>query len=178
MTPQTEQPVSTHGSEQNKLEICRRDILHEIARLRRFSSRGFWALSLFLLVSLVAWYHFPYLVIPEKFAAFLGKPPSSRIISVVLLIYTFSAIMLSLSRMTTGIEHRSSFCHVGYLTAIFLFYHFDNALDDNYWAVIGSGVTILGIESYRIWIYCSEVIRKKQEDLDFIRRTGRMPIEE
>jgi hypothetical protein len=77
-----------------------------------------------------------------------------------------------------GIEHRSSFCHVGYVTCFYLFYHFAKALDDNYWAVFGAGITILAVESYRIWSYCSETITKRMEDLAYVEKTGRMPIED
>jgi hypothetical protein len=99
-------------------------------------------------------------------------------ISLVLLLYTFSAIILSLSRMMGGIEHKSSFCHVGYLAGFFLFYHFAKALDDNYWAVFGAGITILGVESYRIRSFCAEAISKKNEQLSYIIRTGRAPIDD
>jgi hypothetical protein len=86
--------------------------------------------------------------------------------------------MLSLSRMTAGIEHRSSFSHVGYLTAFFLFYYFGKSLEDNYWAVFGSGITILGVESYRIWTFCAEGISKNREDIEYVTRTGRPPPQE
>jgi len=172
------QPAVAPPPEIDSRELLSQSILKEIARLRRFSNRGLWATSLFLLVSTLAWRDFPLLPLPDRVVAALGAPPPPQIISVVLIIYTFSAIMLSLSRMMGGIEHRSSFCHVGYLTGFFLFYHFAKALDENYWAVFGAGVTILAVESYRIWSFCSELIAKKQEDLEYVRKTGRMPIEE
>lgn len=152
--------------------------IKEINRLQRSSTRGFWALSLFLIVCLLAWRGFPFLPDPDVVTAVLGKPPSSGLISIVLIIYTFSAIILSLARMTSGIEHRSSFSHVGFLTAFFLFYFFDRSLYDNYWAVLGAGITILGVESYRIWTFCSEGVLKNKEDLEYITRTGRIPPEE
>ena len=159
-------------------DILRQDLLKEINRLNRFSTRGILALSLFLVVSVLAWWGFSFLPSPETVTAFLGKPPSARIISIVLLLYTFSAIILSLSRMTSGIEHRSSFSHVGFLTAFFLFYYFGKSLEENYWAVFGSGITILGVESYRIWTFCNEGISKKREDLEYVTRTGRPPPQE
>jgi hypothetical protein len=134
------------------------DVQREIDRLKRFASRGLWALSLFLLLCILARQDFSHLTVPESLQAYMGKPPSASVISIMLLLYTFFAIMLSLSRMMAGVEHRSSFCHVGYLAAFFFFYHFAGGLDDNYWAVFGSGMTILGVESYRIWTYCSETV--------------------
>jgi len=175
----TQQPLTGQESiKTDNLESLQQDILKEIQHFRSFSNRGLWAVSLFLLVSMTAWHDFSFLVLPDKVVAALGQPPSSQAISILLVIYTFSAIMLSLSRMMAGVEHRSSFCHVGYLTVFYLFYHFAKALDDNYWAVFGAGLTILAVESYRIWTFCSEMISKKKEDLEFVRKTGRRPIEE
>jgi hypothetical protein len=154
------------------------EINREIIRLQRFSTRGILALALFLGVSFLAWWGFPLLPVSETVTALLGKPPSARIISIALLIYTFSALILSLARMSSGIEHRSSFSHVGFLTSFFLFYYFGRALQENYWAVFGAGITILGVESYRIWSFCSEAILKKQEDSAYVTRTGRPPLEE
>ncbi|MFZ4856268.1 MAG: menaquinol oxidoreductase [Desulfuromonadaceae bacterium] len=154
------------------------ELTAEIKRLQRLSTRGLLALALFLGVSMCAWWNFPLLPVPDTVTALLGRPPSARIISTVLLLYTFSALILSLSRMTAGVEHRSSFSHVGYLTAFFIFYYYGKTLEENYWAVFGAGITILGVESYRIWSFCAEGITKKREDLEFVTRTGRPPPEE
>lgn len=159
-------------------DMLRQELIKEISRLHRFSTRGILALSLFLVVSILAWWGFSVLPAPDTVTALLGKPPSARIISIVLLIYTFSAIILSLSRMASGIEHNSSFSHVGFLTAFFLFYYFGKSLEENYWAVFGSGITILGVESYRIWTFCTEGISKNREDLEYVTRTGRPPPQE
>jgi hypothetical protein len=133
------------------------------------------ALALFIGVCVLAWHNFIVLPDPELVTALLGRPPSSGIISIALLLYTFSAIILSLARMSSGIEHRSSFTHVGFLTAFFLFYYFGKALEENYWAVFGSGITILGVESFRIWSFCAEGICKCREDIEFVTRTGHAP---
>ncbi len=159
-------------------ESLQQNILKEIEHLKSFSNRGLWAISLFLLISMTAWRDFPFLDLPDAVIKALGRPVSSQYISMLLIIYTFSAIMLSLSRMMAGIEHKSSFCHVGYLTIFYFFYHFDKALGDNYWAVFGSGLTILAVESYRIWSFCTEMITKKKEDLAYVNKTGRMPVDE
>jgi hypothetical protein len=156
-------------------DALRQELTKEINRLNRFSTRGILALSLFLVVSILAWWGFPFLPAPETVTAYLGKPPSARIVSIALLFYTFSAIILSLSRMAAGIEYLGSFSHVGFLTGFFLFYYFGKSLEDNYWAVFGAGITVLGVESYRIWSYCSEGISKNKEDLEYVTRTGRPP---
>jgi hypothetical protein len=156
-------------------DLLLRDTRNEIIRLTRLSGRGLRALALFLLVSLLAWLNFPLLPAPEAFIARLGRPPSPAMISTALLTYIFFAITLSLGRMMTGIENRSSFCHVAYLAVFYFFYHVTKTLDDNYWAVFCSGITILGIESYRIRAYCQEAISRQTERLAHIERTGRDP---
>jgi hypothetical protein len=158
--------------------MLHQELTEEINRLQRLSTRGLLAMALFLGVCMWAWWNFPFLPAPDSVTAVLGRPPSARIISTVLLLYTFSALILSLSRMTTGVEHRSSFSHVGYLTAFFIFYYYGKALEDNYWAVFGAGITILGVESYRIWSYCADGMAKKREDLAYVTRTGKPPPEE
>ena len=179
MTDKREQQLSTDINKTlDSADILRQELLKEISRLDRFSSRGILALSMFLVVCLLAWWGFSFLPAPESVTAILGKPPSASIISIVLLLYTFSAIILSLSRMAAGIEHNSSFSHVGFLTAFFLFYYFGKSLEENYWAVFGSGITILGVESYRIWSFCAEGISKNREDIEYVTRTGRLPPEE
>jgi hypothetical protein len=165
------QPQSGHTAE------IRHEIEQEIKRLKFFSNRGLWALSLFLIVCMLAWRDFPLFPLPDTVIAALGAPPPPRYISIVLIIYTFSAIILSLSRMMGGIEHKSSFCHVGYLAAFFLFYHLAKSLEDNFFAVLGAGVTILGVESYRIWSFCSENIAVKNEQLEHLLKTGQLPTE-
>lgn len=166
------------GESRDNVDVLRQELIREINRLSRLSSRGIMALSLFLVVSLFAWWGFPLLPAPDTVIAILGKPPTARMVSIALLLYTFSATILSLTRMIAGVEHRSSFVHVGFLTGFFLFYYFGKALDDNYWAVLGSGITILGVESYRIWSFCSEGITKSREDMEYVNRTGRPPPQE
>lgn len=163
---------------QNRGEELLKVIRTDIKRLNTSSCRGLWALSLFMIISMMAWNNFALLPLPSTIVATLGLPPSPKYISILLLLYTFSAIILSLSRMMAGIEHKSSFCHVGYLTVFYLFYFVSKALEENYWAVFGAGITILGVESYRIWSFCNEAIMRKNEQLQYVQRNGRMPADE
>lgn len=172
------QPTPSAPTGQSQRDALIKELSAEIRRLSVLSNRGLWAMSLFMLISMLAWRDFPLLPLPNTVTAYLGAPPPPNMISLMLLVYTFSAIILSLSRMIAGIEHKSSFCHVGYLSTFYLFYHFAKALDDNYWAVFGAGVTILCVESYRIWSYCKENLARKNEQIEFVKRNGRLPVEE
>ncbi|NVN99356.1 MAG: menaquinol oxidoreductase [Geobacteraceae bacterium] len=167
--------MSENSPEQSSTDKPRKELEQELKRLGRLSTRGVLALSLFLVICILAWWDFPYLPQPDAVTSVIGAPPCARLISIALIIYAFSAIILSLCRMAQGVEHRSSFCHVGYLTAFFLFYYFSKALQQNFWAVFGAGITILGIESYRIWNHCAERILKVKENIEFLNRNGRLP---
>jgi hypothetical protein len=101
----------------------------------------------------------------ESVRATLGHPPAANLISALLILYIFSAIILTLSRMMSGSGQYSGLSHVGYLTGFYVFYHFSGTLPENFWAVFVAGITILGLESYHIWIYCSEEIEKERETL-------------
>jgi hypothetical protein len=166
------------GAADHPQAALRHGLIEEIKRLKRFSNRGLWALSLFLLVSTLAWQQFRFLPPAERIVASLGAPPPVTVISMVLILYTFSAIILSLSRFMSGINHKSSFCHVGYGTVFYLFYYFAEDLPDNYWAVFGAGFTILCLESYRIWTYCQKQIARQIEHLAYLDRTGHLPKDE
>jgi hypothetical protein len=143
----------------------------KIRRLKALANRGLFALALFISLSIGAIRDFDFLPsFPAHFRQLLGHPPSSNMISGVLLLYSFAAIILILSRMTTGTNKFGPFGNVGYLAGFYFFYHFAGALEENFWAVFAAGMTILSLESYHIRTYCNEEIRKEQEALSGISR--------
>ncbi len=140
--------------------------MEKIRSLQAKSVRGLWALALFLCISIGALRDFSFLPsMPEKLRKMLGHPPSPNMISGLLVIYSFSAIILILSRMMSDSESSGTMRNVAYLTAFYFFYHLSGSLDDNYWAVFASGLTILVLESYHSWIRCMGQIREEQEVL-------------
>lgn len=159
----------------DRREALRRGIMADTERWRRISSRGLWSLALFLLISLLAWRNFPFLPRLETLVRHLGTPPSAQMVNTIFIVYTFFAILLSLSRMTAGVAHLGSFSHVGYLAGFYFFYYAAGALDDNYWAVFAAGMTILAVECYRIRAYCLEVMARNRERLAHLERTGQLP---
>lgn len=170
-------PAETAGQRDTR-EAIRQELSGEIGRLQRIPPRGLWALSLFLLISMLAWRGFPFLPPPETFVAHLGAPPSVRLVSTLFVIYTFFAILLSLSRMIAGVAHHGCFSHVGYLAGFFFFYYVDKALDDNYWAVFVAGITILALENYRMRTFCREAIVRNRERLSYLEKNGQLPPDE
>jgi len=67
--------------------------------------------------------------------------------------------------MNTGSLRFRGWSHIGYLSAFYLFYYYIGLLRENFWQVFIAGLTILGLESYRIWSVCSETIGKEKKIL-------------
>ena len=175
MDDQSREPAKPSGSQSSSgPDSVRRTEPDTIRRLRTLANRGLFALALFIGLSIGAIRDFDFLPsFPPHFREFLGHPPSTNMISGVLLLYSFAAIVLILSRMTTGSNKFGPFANVGYLAGFYFFYHFSGALEENFWAVFAAGLTILSLETYHIRNYCSEEIRKEQDALSGIRRDDR-----
>ncbi len=153
-------------------ELARREAAVRIKLFQRRSLRGIWQLTLFLGVSLAAQQgasHLP--SFPPSMMQLLGAPPSPKMISGLLVLYSFSALILILGKMTTGSGGFSGFSHVGYLTVFYAFYQVSHALEENFYAVLAAGITILSLESYHVWIWHQERIRKEKQ---YIIRLDRM----
>jgi len=152
-----------------KHDRLRKETLANIRKLQRKLTMELLAAALFLLLSIAALSDFAFFPsFPEDIRAALGSPPSVNMISAVLLLYVFSGILLILSRMMSGSGKYGGIGHVGYLAGFYFFYHFSGKLPENFWAVFAAGVTVLGLESYHLWIYCSEEIEKEWEVLAFL----------
>jgi hypothetical protein len=110
--------------------------------------------------------------LPPGVRALLGRAPPASWISVALAVYSFSALVLALSRLMEGTEPRDGLSHVGYLTAFYAFYHLAEALSDNFWAVFVAGLTILGLGAYTVWSCNSEKLRGEWERLNAMQERG------
>lgn len=166
--PETEQPIVSEAKDygQQRLEGVTR-----INQLQRKSGNGPICLAVFLAVSIIAQQDFAFIPsLPDDIRNVLGRPPSPKMISAALVLYSFSAIILILSRMVTGSLQYGGITHVGYLTAFYIFFHFSKSLDENFWAVFAAGVTVLTLESYYLWTRCNEEIRKERELLTQLER--------
>lgn len=150
----------------------RNETLANIRKLQSKLTKELLSAALFLLLSIAALNNFSFFPsLPEAIRAALGRPPSANMISAVLLLYVFSAIILILARMMSGSGRYGGVAHVGYLAGFYIFYHFSGKLPENFWAVFASGATVLGLESYHLWIYCSEEIAKEREVLESLDKS-------
>ncbi|MGD9848154.1 MAG: menaquinol oxidoreductase [Desulfuromonas sp.] len=135
------------------------DALHFLSR------QGLLAMAVFFAISLVAVYFQDSNILAyasPKTRDLLGKPPSAGLINIALAVYSFSALILALARLSEQTERYRGWPHVGYLTVFYIFYAFDQALRVNAVAVIIAGSTILGLEYYSTWSYAREAIRREK----------------
>jgi O-antigen/teichoic acid export membrane protein len=162
----TDRQKQTRGEEAPEPGRLTQETRDKIGKLRGRANRGVWAMALFLAVSLGAMRGFDFVPsLPANVRQMLGAPPPVTLISAALVVYSFSAIILTLSRMTLTSGKYGGITHVGYLGAFYGFYHYATALDDNFWAVLAAGVTVLTLESYHIWTYYRGLIREEEEKL-------------
>lgn len=138
-------------------------------RMRALSARcrlGQWGLFLFLLLSLLAFRAIPWFAaMPPSWRRVLGPPPPVRLISIALAIYAFAALIHILARMMEGGTRYRGWSHVGYTCGFYLFYGYAGGLADNFWAVFVAGLTILGLEYYRLWTHCNEALTRERRML-------------
>jgi hypothetical protein len=135
------------------------DSLHVLSR------QGLWGLLTFILISLIAVYFQDIDLlasVSQETRNFLGKPPSPKVINIALAVYSFSALILTLSRLSDHTEVYRGWAHVGYLTGFYIFYLLSNALHVNSLAVLVAGITILSLEYYSIRSFTSEAIRRER----------------
>jgi hypothetical protein len=149
----------------------RKESLARIGRLQRKSGNGPLCLAIFIALSIAAQNDFAVVPsLPDDIRELLGHPPSPNMISAALVLYSFSAIILILTRMVSGSEKYGGIMHVGYLAAFYMFYHFSNSLNENFWAVFAAGLTVLLLESYHLWTICGENIRQERAFLEQLDR--------
>jgi len=120
-------------------------------------TRELLAIALFIGVSIAALRGFDlFPPLSEHAREILGPAPSQGMLSMALVVYSFSAIILSLSRMMGNALKTGHLAHAGYLGAFYIFYYLSGLLSENFWAVFAAGVTIFALESYQIWSYSED----------------------
>jgi hypothetical protein len=137
-----------------------------ITELKAKARMGGWGLAAYVAVSVLSIpdsYLLPALSEPVR--EFLGAPPSSKLISVALIIYAFSALTLILARIAQGSGSYKGWSHLFYVTAFYIFFGFAGALRETYWAVFVTGLLIMGLENYLIRTWVSEEVRKEEREI-------------
>ena len=159
-TQETETPLPD-------INPLRKQVQAKIKKLELYSSSGLWILALFTALSMGAFRNFDFVPpLSESIRAALGAGPPVKYINWALVVYGFSAIILILTQMASDKKPRGALAHFGYLGAFYLFYHFSEGLQDNFWAIFAVGLTILGLQSYHVWNYYHEKIYEQMEILE------------
>ncbi|TLM63712.1 MAG: menaquinol oxidoreductase [Deltaproteobacteria bacterium] len=141
-----------------------------IRRLELTAGNGLWGMVLFLLVSFAAFDGFALLPdLPAPIREQLGTPPPVDLISLALVVYAFSGIVLTLARMTSDTGSYRGFMHAAFFAGFYSFYHLSGGLPDNFWAVFLAGTSVMGLESYHLWTRHGAAIRKQQALLADLR---------
>lgn len=144
-----------------------------IEELRRLSHVGLLGLAVFGVISLTAVYFQDsniMLYLSPQTRDLLGKPPSAMMINIALAVYSFSALILGIGRLTDQEERYRGWSHIGYLTVFYIFYAFAHALKVNVVAVVISGCTILGLEYYSTWSSARSAIAREKHIMQRLRR--------
>ena len=141
-----------------------------IRSLERSTGNGLWGMVLFLLVSFAAFDGFSLLPdLSPELRKKLGAPPPVNLISLALVVYAFSGITLTLSRMTSNTGSYRGFMHAAFFTGFYAFYHLSGALLENFWAVFLAGISVMGLESYHLWTRHGASVRHQQLQLANLR---------
>lgn len=152
------------------------DQLHEETRrkirlLQARAGRGLWYLAAFLLISIAASRGFDLLpALSQETRQWLGPAPPVRLIQIALVVYTFSGIVLILARMASGSQPGNALAHLGFLSGFFTFFHLASALQENFWAVLAAGGTILSLSAFHVWTQAMEQVRQEEELLARLER--------
>ncbi|ALC16040.1 hypothetical protein DSOUD_1259 [Desulfuromonas soudanensis] len=161
----TNSAAGSEGEGGGRLEACSL----RIKGLRGRPVQGALGVVLFVLLSLLALRVealFP--VIPAGLRRLLGASPSTDLINIALVVYSFSALILILSRMMGGDLRYRGWVHLGYMGGFFLFYLYAGALKENFWAIFAAGITIFALEYFNLWTACQEEIRREEKVLRFL----------
>ncbi len=161
--PATVQPSLEEGRGPQLLET---ELEEKIRRLKARGRMGAWGLAVFVLISVLA--------IPDSFLLpalsqsirrFLGEAPPSNLISIALVVYAFSALTLTLSRIAQGSGAYKGWSHLFYISSFYIFFGFAGTLRETYWAVFVSGLLIMGLENFLIRSFVSEAIQREKQNL-------------
>jgi hypothetical protein len=131
-----------------------------LPELCTLSRRGLWHLLLFLLLSMAAFAGQDFdlfAAVPEDLWAVLGSPPPPQMIHLVLVIYTFCALMLLPARLSKA-SLAQSWAHAGYRTVFYLFYLSANALAANFMLVFATGLVLYGLEQSYLLLHMSKAL--------------------
>ncbi len=114
------------------------------------------SLTIFLLVSIWAYTFKDFHIcdaVPVYLHTLLGTPPPAFLVSIALVGYFFSALVLTFTAITKNLEPIPKLDHLGYRVTFFMFYAFSGAIAPNFLPVFLIGLCLYSLDQYQIWAY-------------------------
>jgi hypothetical protein len=149
-----------------RTERLRQESLRNIRRLERLGVQSRLTLILFMAASAGAMFHGLVLpTFPHDLQAHLGPPPPLGLIHLGLILYGFSALVLTLARYTKGEGKLHGWSHLGFLLSFYFFYYYAGELEGSFWSVFSAGLTILVLENLRMANFCREELQKEKQKM-------------
>ncbi len=114
------------------------------------------SMILFLVVSIWAYIFKDFHLceeVPIYLKTVLGAPPPAYLVSLSLVGYFFSTLVLTLFAITKNLEPKPQWGHLGYRLAFFGFYAMSGAIAPNFMPVLLLGLLLYALDEYHIWAY-------------------------
>lgn len=130
------------------------------------SRRNLWSLLLFMLISIDAYGFRDFNLFEsasEPVRQLLGYPPPAFLISVALAVYCLSCVIITLTSMASDVRPPSTWKHLGYRSAFYLFYSFSGAIATHFIPVLLIGLFLYALDQCHIWLYNSKAVQQQNE---------------
>jgi len=125
-------------------------------------------LTLFMLISITAYSFKDFSLFEassESVRQLLGYPPSAYLISIALAVYCFSAAIITFTSMASDVAPTSSWKHLGYRSAFYMFYSFSGAISGHFIPVLLIGIFLYALDQCHIWLYNCKSVQEQKEPL-------------
>jgi len=125
-------------------------------------------LTLFIIISICA-YHFRgwnlFTAAPEEWRHVLGNPPEGIYVTVILMVYGFSAFILAAAALVMGKRPDMTWKHLGYRSAFYLFYAFSGSIAAFFPVVLTVAFALYAMELSHIWLCSSQQKQNRKPSL-------------
>jgi hypothetical protein len=129
------------------------------------SRHNLWEMILFIVVSIYA-YAIKDLnlfnLASEPLRQILGCPPPAYMISIALVVYFASAVILTLTALLKGDPPGQKWSRIGYRSAFYFFYAFSGTIFTNFLAVLCVGLFLYGLDQCHIWVYNNRSLKDER----------------
>lgn len=111
---------------------------------------------LFLIISMIAFYFGGFnlfLAASEPMKVFLGAPPEAYLVSISLVVYFSSALIIRIFSILNDVKPIMKWTHLGYRTAFFVFYCFSGSIAANFIPVFLVGIILYSLDQFHVSYY-------------------------